>query len=134
MSYKFGTRSKKNLSECHSLIQDLCNEVIKIYDFAVIEGHRPQEEQDKAFHQKKSKLQWPNSKHNRTPSIAFDALPAPYDWDDKEAMYYFAGIVKGVAHSMGIEIRWGGDWDSDNDLKDQSFMDLVHFELMEVDE
>jgi peptidoglycan L-alanyl-D-glutamate endopeptidase CwlK len=26
-------------------------------------------------------------------------------------------------------IRWGGDWDMDNDLSDNTFNDLVHFEL-----
>ncbi len=30
--------------------------------------------------------------------------------------YFFAGIVKGIAWELGIGVRWGGDWDSDNDL------------------
>ena len=34
-----------------------------------------------------------------------------------------------VAQDLDIPIRWGGDWDSDNNLNDQNFMDLVHFEL-----
>jgi len=28
---------------------------------------------------------------------------------------------------MEIPIRWGGDWDRDHCLSDQSFDDLVHF-------
>ena len=43
--------------------------------------------------------------------------------------YAFGGFVKGVASQKGIKIRWGGDWDSDNDLHDQNFIDLPHFEL-----
>ena len=43
----------------------------------------------------------------------------------------FAGYVQGVAEQLGIKIRWGGDWDSDFDFKDQTFNDLVHFELRE---
>ena len=39
-----------------------------------------------------------------------------------------AGLVLGIAAVFGIKIRWGGDWDSDNDLNDQKFMDLAHFE------
>jgi hypothetical protein len=30
---------------------------------------------------------------------------------------------------MNIKIRWGGDWDSDNIMKDQTFNDLPHFQL-----
>ena len=41
----------------------------------------------------------------------------------------FGSFVRGVAYKMGVEIRWGGDWDGDFDLKDQTFMDLVHFEI-----
>ena len=55
--------------------------------------------------------------------------PYPIDWNDKERFYFFAGYVKGIASQMGIELRWGGDWDSDNQLHDQTFMDLPHFEL-----
>ena len=43
--------------------------------------------------------------------------------------YNFAGTVQGVAKMLNIKIRWGGDWDSDNDLKDQTLYDLPHFEL-----
>jgi peptidoglycan LD-endopeptidase CwlK len=32
---------------------------------------------------------------------------------------------------MGIEIRWGGDWDGDGDLSDHKFNDLPHFELID---
>jgi peptidoglycan L-alanyl-D-glutamate endopeptidase CwlK len=47
-------------------------------------------------------------------------------------MSYFAGFVKGVASQMGIPIRWGGDWNSDNNLKDNKFDDLPHFELKDI--
>jgi hypothetical protein len=61
--------------------------------------------------------------------LAVDVAPYPVDWNDKERFYYFAGFVKGVASSLGISIRWGGDWNSDNNLKNQTFFDLPHFEL-----
>ena len=132
MSFKFGTRSTNNLKEAHPLLQDLFNEVIKVYDCAVIEGHRPQDEQDKAYHAGKSKLKWPDSKHNKKPSLAVDVIPWPVDWKDSKRFYYFAGIVKGIATKMNIEIRWGGDWNSNNVFTDQSFHDLPHFELVGV--
>ena len=34
-----------------------------------------------------------------------------------------------VYKKMKINVRWGGDWDSDLDFNDQKFLDLVHFEL-----
>ena len=126
---KLGRRSKKNLSEAHPLLQELFEEVIKHYDCSIIEGNRPQEEQDRLFHAGKSKLKFPKSKHNRTPSLAVDVVPYPVDWKDKDRFMNFGGLVKGIALMMGIDIRWGGDWDGDNTFKDQSFHDLPHFEL-----
>lgn len=32
---------------------------------------------------------------------------------------------------MSHSVRYGGDWDSDKDIDDQNFRDLVHFELIE---
>ncbi len=34
-----------------------------------------------------------------------------------------------AAKDLKIEIRWGGDWDRDGDTTDQTFNDLVHWEL-----
>ena len=125
----FGSRSKNNLNEAHPDLVRLFQEVVKHFDCSVIKGHRPQDEQDAAYHSGTSKLEWPNSKHNSKPSMAVDVVPYPVDWNDKERFYYFAGFVKCMALTMDIDLRWGGDWDSDNDLKDQSFYDLPHFEL-----
>lgn len=132
--YRFGRASRERLSTCHSSLQEIFNEVIKIIDCSILVGHRGQEEQTQAFISKKSKLAWPNSKHNKTPSLAVDVAPYPIDWNDRGRFYFFAGVVKGVAASKGIKIRWGGDWDGDNDFKDQTFDDLVHFELVEEDD
>lgn len=43
--------------------------------------------------------------------------------------YYFGGYVLGVASERGDDIRWGGDWDGDRSLEDQTFHDLPHFEV-----
>lgn len=48
---------------------------------------------------------------------------------DVARWYYFGGFVLGTAEEMDIDIRWGGDWDGDRDLDDQSFDDLPHFEV-----
>lgn len=100
------------------------------FDCTVIQGHRGQEEQDQAYRTGRSQVKWPHGKHNASPSLAADVAPYPIDWRDIRRFDHFAGFVKGVAAEMGLTIRWGGDWDSDHDLKDQRFNDLVHFELV----
>ncbi len=50
-------------------------------------------------------------------------------WQDETRFAYVAGIIKGVAHVHGVDLRWGGDWNSDSSLRDHSFIDMPHFEL-----
>lgn len=126
--YQYNTRSKDKLFSCNANLQIIFNEVIKIINVSILCGYRPKEEQDKAYEQGFSKVKYPNSKHNKRPSDAVDAAPWPVDWKNRERFVYMAGIVKGIAHAKGIKIRWGGDWDGDNDLHDQKFVDLAHFE------
>tara|TARA_Y100000310_G_C20678377_1_gene814406 strand:+ start:1790 stop:2179 length:390 start_codon:yes stop_codon:yes gene_type:complete len=126
----FGKRSKKNLDTCHPYLQLLFNEVVKDIDCSVICGHRTKTEQHKAFDTKKSKTKWPDSKHNESPAMAVDVVPYPVDWGDLNRFYFFAGFVLSTANRLGLQIRFGGDWDSDMEFGDNSFNDLVHFELM----
>ena len=128
---KFSVRSQQKLETCHPDLQLLFNEVVKIFDCSILCGTRSEDEQDELFRQGMSKVRYPDSKHNHTPSLAVDVAPYPIDWKDSKRFYYFAGHVLGIAHSMGIKLRHGGDWDSDKDIKDQSFYDLPHFELID---
>ena len=125
----FSQTSQNNLSACHKKLQQLFNEVIKHYDCSIITGYRSNEEQDELYNQGKSQCKGGQSKHNRTPSLAVDVAPYPIDWDDTKRFYHFVGFVKGIASQLGIKLRTGADWDDDNDLNDQTFYDLVHFEL-----
>jgi hypothetical protein len=127
----FGEKSKKQLATCHPELQRLFNEVIKYWDCTVIEGYRGPEEQHKTFVEGKSKLDWPHGKHNKLPSLAVDVAPYPVDFNDARRIYCFSGFVLGMAVTMGIKIRWGGDWDRDTEVKDNTFNDLVHFEVIE---
>jgi len=126
---RFGRRSRKNLETCNEDLQELFNEVIKYFDCTVIQGHRGKEEQNKHFDEGRSKVKYPNGRHNASPSNAADVVPYPIDWKDTDRMYYFAGFVKGIAFKMGIPIRWGGDWNDNTEVKDTNFKDLPHFEL-----
>lgn len=136
----YSKQSAERLATCDQQLRDLFNEVVKHFDCTILEGHRVKEAQDKYVAEGKSKTPWPTSKHNKIPSKAVDAVPYPVRWGvagtpeqrrkDIARFYMFAGFVKGIAASMGIKIRWGGDWDGDHDFNDQNFDDLPHFEVV----
>ena len=127
----FGKTSTERLLHCHSYLQLLFEEVVKDFDCSILVGYRGKEEQEKMVTQKRSKLHWPDSRHNRMPSMAVDVAPYPIDWEDTDRFYFFAGYVTATAKRLGLKIRWGGDWDQDYDLSDNKFNDLVHFELVD---
>ena len=126
---KFGKASKSKLLTCHEDLQTVFNEVIKYVDCSILEGHRSGERQDKLFEEGKTKVKYPNGRHNASPSRAVDVAPYPIDWDDRERFHLFAGFVIGIARSMGITLRWGGDWNMNFKVDDNKFDDFPHFEL-----
>jgi len=128
---QFSARSLTELSTCHADLQELFSLVVQTFDCTIIEGWRGEERQNELFRTGQSEVRWPDGRHNERPSRAVDAAPCPINWNDRRRFDYFAGYVKGTADRMGIPIRWGGDWDGDHDLSDQTFMDLVHYELIE---
>lgn len=127
----FGSASKIKLNTCHPDIQRIMNHVIVLFDVTVIHGHRGRKIQDKLFEGGKSKVKFPDSKHNKIPSEAIDIAPYPVDWVDEERFVYMAGYVMGVAAMLDIDLRWGGDWDRDTHTRDTRFRDLGHFELIQ---
>ena len=128
---KFGKRSKERLATCDERLQKVFNEVIKYVDCSVLEGHRNEERQNKLFEEGKTKVKYPKGRHNSSPSRAVDVTPYPVDWDDRERQTLFAGFVLGIARSMDIKLRWGGDWDMDFEVMDNRFDDFPHFEIRE---
>lgn len=132
---KFSEASREQLLTCDERLQRVMVEAIKHYDFAVIEGHRGQAAQDAAFAKGNSQKKWPNGEHNGTPSRALDIQPYPIDWSDKAAniqrSVLLAGIVLQCGWSLGIPLRWGGDWNKNGDTRDEHFRDYGHFELID---
>ena len=126
---KFGRKSRERLNTCDSKLKQVFNEVIKHVDCSVLEGHREKDRQNKLYEEGKTKVKYPNGRHNRQPSSAVDVTPYPVDWKDRERQTLFAGFVIGVASQMGINLRWGGDWDQDFQVVDNRFDDFPHFEL-----
>lgn len=133
--YRYSAKSQSRLNTCHKDLKRIFGVVLMNFDHSIIEGHRGEEKQNQAYKEGKSKLKFPDSKHNVYPSMAVDAAPYPIEWKDRERFTYFAGYVMGVARMLyNMEmtdhlVRWGGDWDKDTQVKDNTFDDLVHFEL-----
>jgi hypothetical protein len=111
------------------------NDAITHFDFTIIEGHRGKAAQDAAFANGVSKVQWPHGKHNATPSLACDCAPFPIEWRDRpkalERFVYMAGVIMTCAEKLGVALRWGGDWNRNEDMRDEGpFRDYPHFELV----
>ena len=128
---KFGTKSLEKLSTCHPDLKLLFEVVVREFDCSVLCGHRNEENQNEAFRNNRSNVKWPEGKHNTKSSQAVDVVPYPIDWQNLKRFYMFGGYVIAKAESLGIKIKWGGDWDRDTLTDDQKFMDLPHFELLE---
>lgn len=138
---KFSKRSRAKLETCHEDLQTLFNAVVVGFDCTPIYGHRTVEEQQALFAIGRTTELHRNpvtkcdgiinkSMHNHFPSLAIDILPYPVDWNDTDRIRYFAGYVMGIADSIGINVRWGGDWDNDTELRDNLFNDLAHYEIV----
>ena len=151
----FGTKSKAALVTCHPLIVRAANLAIRHWDLTVIYGFRGEDLQDDLVRRGLSKTPWPQSQHNHLSderdveegwaeevgqplSLAFDWAPwhtaTPHvRWNRSEEFYHLAGLIMGISQELlfeaGFRWRYGGDWDSDQDLRDQTFMDLGHLEL-----
>ncbi len=134
---KFGSRSRTRLLTCDIKLQIICDSVILNYDFTVIWGFRGEEAQNDCFDRGTSTKRFPNSKHNKSPSIAVDIAPWHTDqphirWDNEREFVYLAGMIMQAAASRDYDLRWGGNWDMDQDLYDfNKPFDLGHFELMQ---
>ena len=122
---RFGKRSKQRLKGVDTKLVNVLNELVKIMDVTIIEGLRSQERQNELVAKGASKTKY--SKHIQGKAV--DVAPYPIDWKDRDRFHYMGGMVRGIGQQLGVNIRWGGDWDSDGETKDYSFDDLVHVEI-----
>ena len=123
--YRFGKRSKARLKGVKPELVNVLNELVKIMDVTIIEGLRTEERQKQLVASGASKTKF--SKHLE--GKAEDIAPYPIDWEDRDRFHYMGGMIRGIAKQLNVNVRWGGDWDSDGETKDNGFDDLVHVEL-----
>ncbi len=133
---RFGRESSANLCTAHVLLQKAAHIVLQIKDHSILKGHRAKTEQNAAFNAdpQRSKVEWPNGKHNGLPSLAIDVqtYPRPSDEQElREEQYYLLGLYVGVLKMLGREARTGADWDQDGEISDNGWDDLFHVEIDE---
>jgi hypothetical protein len=129
---RFSTASESRLATCDPRLQSVLRLAIEVVDFSVLEGHRSVARQQLLYAQGRTK---PGSivtkvdgvrvkgKHNYAPSRAVDVLPYPFNgWNDYDGFAFVAGHILMAAHTLGIAVKWGGNWNSD-------LVDLPHFEV-----
>lgn len=130
---KFGRASTGRMAMLSYDLQWVLREALalEIIDFSVACTYRNEEDQNRAYREGKSRVRWPNGKHNRNPSEAVDAVPyinGKMSWN-KLHCCVLAGVILAVAKKLGVRVRWGGNWDMDSEpITDQDFQDLTHFE------
>ena len=151
-NYALSSTSEKRLYTCHEELVTIAETSLSrsLVDFGIAQGERSKEQQLKYFKDDKSTLDPRNDadlakakhivspEHGRLMSHAMDIyawVDGSINWDRKYYMY-LAGIIQSVSlelYKNGIHkymVRWGGNWDSDGIISDdQTFDDLVHFEL-----
>ncbi len=110
-----GKTSLERLCTCHPDLQRLVRDVSQridegelaaagISDITVLCGFRDEKAQNEAFAKSTSRLQWPNSWHNKTPARAVDIAPYPLDWGDEESFQVLRGYVLARAAALGVRI------------------------------
>ena len=133
-NWVFGKRSLKELDSVKDSLRVIIEIAlgISIHDFGVTSGKRDAEEQNSLFKKGASKKDGYVNLSVHQSGGAVDLaiyVNGKITWEPKYYIY-LAGLIEAVAAFQGVDIRWGGDWDSDGDFDDQSFYDYCHWELV----
>jgi peptidoglycan L-alanyl-D-glutamate endopeptidase CwlK len=157
--HSFGKKSLKVYNTLHEDLQTILDWGIKYcrVDFSLNEGHRPPAKQFE-YYKKGRELQngvWTvvnkkwvitnvdgyaiKGKHNYSPSLAVDFsayVPQKPEltWDAVHLTYIGSALImiSELLYERGVishVLRWGGNWDRDGDLSDNTLYDRPHVEL-----
>jgi peptidoglycan L-alanyl-D-glutamate endopeptidase CwlK len=129
----YGETSRAKLRTVHPALAAVATRALEIspFDITVVCGWRGEKEQNEAYAAGRSRVKWPDSKHNNTVgdnvplSLAIDLAPylgGQIPWTDSKLFHVLAGVVFAAAKERNVEIRWGGFF--------KGFQDLPHFELV----
>jgi peptidoglycan L-alanyl-D-glutamate endopeptidase CwlK len=116
--YQLGVKSQSRLNGVHPDLVSVVKRAIEIteQDFTVLEGLRSIDRQKELVESGKSTTM--NSRHLTGHAVDIAPWPISWDWDH---FYPIADAMKESAKELGVDIEWGGDWNS--------FPDGPHFQL-----
>jgi len=135
MAFKLSNRSLRRMAGVNQKLVNIVELAIQRtpIDFGVawMGGLRTAEEQNQLFKDGYSKCDGYeiHSKHQLGNAVDLNVFVGSKFVENKEMLCVVAGVMFACADELNINIRWGGDWDSDSDLRDNKFNDLYHYEL-----
>ena len=110
--------SRERLLTCDDRLIRIAREVIRVYDFTVVDGHRTPAEQAALYARGRTVpgdvVTWTmTSPHNHEPSLAFDFCPwtpgVGLDWSNTRQFFKIAGAFLYVAGLYEYPVTWAGD-------------------------
>ena len=135
MTFKLSDRSLQRMKDVNPKLINLALLAIKRtpVDFGIawMGGLRTSEEQNQLFKDGYSKCDGylKMSKHQSGDAIDLNVFVGNKVVDNKEMLCVVAGVMFACASEQNVKLRWGLDWDSDGDIRDNVFNDMYHFEL-----
>jgi len=140
VTYALGAKSLKALEGVHPDLVKVVKLAITLtkQDFSVLEGVRTPQRQADLYAQGRTKpgniVTWTlKSNHFINPKTGYghavDLAPHPLDWNDLKAFEAMAKAMFAAEKQLGINIRWGADWDDDGKPREKGESDSPHFEL-----
>jgi peptidoglycan L-alanyl-D-glutamate endopeptidase CwlK len=159
LPHTLGQASLAQYNTLHSDLQTIVDWGLQLcaVDFSIHEGHRIPAKQFEYFKKGRELIngEWVltkqknkitnidgikvKGKHNYNPSLAFDFTAYVPDkpelkWDTVHLTYIGASLIM-IAEflynrgDISHKLRWGGNWDKDGDLADNTLYDRPHVEL-----
>lgn len=121
MGFRLSARSRENLRGVDGDLIDVVNYAIQIteVDFAVTEGLRTIERQERLFKAGASKTM--NSRHLTGHAVDVVAMVDGRITWSTQPYFKVAEAMKKAGEGLGVVIEWGGDW--------ETFKDYPHFQL-----
>lgn len=118
--YSFSAKSLERLQGVHPDLVKIANAAIKAsaVDFKITEGIRTADRQRQLLRERKTKTL--NSRHLTGHAIDVMACVKGEEWEFKHYQA-IAKAFKSAAFNLGLQIEWGGDW--------ETFKDGPHFQL-----
>lgn len=109
----------------------------RFYAFKILEGWRDPARQLMLYNSNPPKTQVRFGTHNSDPATGVDIAPiidGKTNITDREQLCHLAGFIQGIGMAMSIELRWGNDWNKNNQISEKvagdKFDDLYHLELV----